>query len=255
MAKDAEKQKTPKATLKSEARFYGIFAICALIFWTFAYGHYRIPSESMQPTLEVGDRLYVSKFSYGYSRQDLPFGNRLKFLGDGVLFESMPERGDVAVFRDKNGKVLIKRLAGLPGDTLEYRDGRLYINGDEIERKTISELLYREHKISRSEIEPRVIQVTKYEEQWPAEDGSHFIYERNDSQYNDNRGPFTVPPGHTFFIGDNRDNSADSRDPNGPGYVPMDRLIGRAERMVFSLKRCKAEDGLHCPGKRWFQKL
>ena len=94
-----------KDTLKSEIRFYSIFLACFLVFWTFGYGHYRIPSESMQPTLEVGDRLYVSKFSYGYSRQDLPFGDKLNFLGDRIVFASLPKRGDVAVFRDKAGKV------------------------------------------------------------------------------------------------------------------------------------------------------
>ncbi len=250
------KKPAPKATLKSELRFYAIFFACALTFWTFGFGHYRIPSESMQPTLEVGDRLYVSKFSYGYSRQDLPFGDKFKFLGDGILFEKLPERGDVAVFRDpKSRKVLIKRLVGLPGDKIEYRQGRLFVNGEIVEREEVDTLLYREHKIRSTESEPRVVQVTKYKETWPGEDGPHFIYERTDGEYNDNRGPFIVPAGHTFFIGDNRDNSTDSRAPNGPGFVPVHMLIGRAERMVLSFKRCEKEEGLHCPGKRWFQKL
>lgn len=250
------KKPAPKATLKSELRFYGIFFACALTFWTFGYGHYRIPSESMQPTLEVGDRLYVSKFSYGYSRQDLPFGDKFKFLGNGILFERMPERGDVAVFIDPTSrKVLIKRLVGLPGDKILYRQGRLFINGEIVERKDMGQLLYREHKVRGTESEPRVVQVSKYEESWPGEDGSHFIYEQSDGGYNDNRGPFTVPAGHTFFVGDNRDNSTDSRAPTGPGFVPIHLLIGRAERMVLSFKRCKKEEGIHCPGKRWFQKL
>ena len=254
-AKKAKKP-APKATLKSELRFYGIFFACALTFWTFGFGHYRIPSESMQPTLEVGDRLYVSKFSYGYSRQDLPFGDNFKFLGDGILFEKLPERGDVAVFRDpKSRKVLIKRLVGLPGDKIEYREGRLIINDNIVERTKVDEFLYREHKKRGDENSPRVVKVTKYEESWPGEDGSHFIYEQADGYSNDRRGPFIVPAGHTFFIGDNRDNSTDSRAPNGPGFVPVHMLIGRAERMVLSFKRCKKEEGLHCPGKRWFQKL
>lgn len=250
------KKEAKKATLKSELKFYSIFFACALTFWTVGYGHYRIPSESMQPTLEVGDRLYVSKFSYGYSRQDLPFGDSFKFLGDGILFERLPERGDVAVFRDpKSRKVLIKRLVGLPGDVIQYRQGRLFVNGEIVEREDEGKLLYREHKVRNDEMEPRVVQVTKYKEKWPGEDSPHYIYERSDGEYNDNRGPFTVPAGHTFFVGDNRDNSTDSRAPSGPGFVPMHLLIGRAERMVLSFKRCEKVEGLHCPGKRWFQKL
>ncbi|MEE9347941.1 MAG: signal peptidase I [Robiginitomaculum sp.] len=244
-----------KSTLKSEIRFYAIFLACFMAFWTFGYGHYRIPSESMQPTLEVGDRLYVSKFSYGYSRHDIPFGYRMKFLGDGVFNPSLPERGDVVVFRNpKSNMVLIKRCIGLPGDSIEYRQGRLFVNGEMIARAPEDEFLYREHS-GRKEPQGRVVKVTQYAEQLPGEDIPHMIYERTDGEYNDQRGPFSVPEGHLFFAGDNRDNSTDSRAPRGPGYVPLDHVIGRAERMVLSFKRCEDEEGLRCPGKRWLIKL
>lgn len=244
-----------KATLGSELRFYGFFLLAYFVFITFAYGQYRIPSESMQPTLEVGDRLYVSKFAYGYSRHDLPFGDKMTFLGNGVINASLPERGDVVVFRNpKSGIVMIKRVAGLPGDEIQYRGGRLYINGKLIERQEMEKFLYREYKTNG--VKPgEVVSVTKYQEQWPGEEKPHFIYEQSDRGMNDQRGPDIVPEGTLYFIGDNRDNSTDSRAPGGPGYVKMHYVIGRAEMMVLSLNRCKEEEGLRCPGSRWFIKL
>ncbi len=249
--------KTP--TLMSEIRFYAIFVLCFVLFSSFGWGHYRIPSESMQPTLEVGDRLYVSKFAYGYSRQDLPFGNKLTFLGDGVFNASYPERGDVVVFRNPyTDMVTIKRVIGLPGDRIEYRAGRILMNGELIERKKVDEFFYREETEDQY-----VVKVTKYEEQWEGEDAPHYIYERADTYANDNMGEYVVPDGHIFLTGDNRDNSLDSRvgynaqapSKSGPGFVPLSRVIGRAEMMVLSFKRCKEEEGLKCPGSRWFQKL
>jgi len=249
------KKEKKKATLASELRFYGFFLLAYLLFITFAWGQYRIPSESMQPTLEVGDRLYVSKFAYGYSRHDLPFGGKMKFLGDGVINASLPKRGDVVVFRNpKTEIVMIKRVAGLPGDEIQYRAGRLYINGARIEREEIEEFLYREYQSNG--VKPgKVVKITKYQEQWPGEENPHFIYEQSDTEMNDQRGPFVVPEGTLFFVGDNRDNSTDSRASGGPGFVPMSFVIGRAEMMVLSFNRCKEEEGLRCPGSRWFIKL
>lgn len=245
-----------KATLKSELRFYGIFFLCFMLFTTFGWGHYRIPSESMQPTLEVGDRLYVSKFSYGYSRHDLPFGGKLGFLGDGVFNASLPARGDVVVFRHPvTGLVMIKRAVGLPGDEIQYRGGRLYINGELIERTQVDKFKYREHKVKYGRTEPDLVEVTVYEEQWPGEEKPHRIFEKSDFERLDTGTPFIVPEGSLFFVGDNRDNSTDSRDPTGPGFVPLDHVIGRAEMMVLSFKRCKEEEGVRCPGSRWFLPL
>lgn len=253
------KAEKAKPSLASEIRFYVLFFIGFILFSTFGWQHYRIPSESMQPTLEVGDRLYVSKFAYGYSRHDLPFGGKMDFLGDWVINASLPERGDVAVFRNPHfDRVLIKRVVGLPGDVIEYRSGRLYINGELIERKFMDEFSYRRHE-PKGAIET----VKQYEESWPGEEGSHFIYEATDNGNFDNAGEYIVPAGHIFLTGDNRDNSTDSRiglvahDPynSGPGFVPLSHLIGRAERMVLSFNRCEDEPGLHCPPSRWFQKL
>jgi signal peptidase I len=228
----------------------GLFAFI-LVFFTLIWGHYKIPSESMQPTLEVGDHLYVSKFSYGYSRYSLPFYlDRLPFLERGRIFAKMPKRGDVAVFKNPNdGLVMIKRVVGLPGDNIAVTGGRLVINGQMINRAARANYLYREHK-------GRVVGVDVYNEQLPDEDTAHVIYEQTDQGPLDNVGPFTVPEGHVFFMGDNRDNSVDSRaGPKGPGMVPLDHLIGRADRMMFSFKRCNADENLHCPGSRWMLKL
>ena len=250
------KKPEKKATLKSELRFYGIFFLCFLIFTTVGWGHYRIPSESMQPTLEVGDRLYVSKFAYGYSRHDLPFGSKMTFLGDGVINPSFPDRGDVVVFRHpKSGLVMIKRAAGLPGDEIQYRQGRLFINGQMIDRTEVDKFKYREHKVKSGSEVGDVVEVTVYEEQWPGEEKPHKIFERSDYDRWDTGVPFIVPDGSVFFVGDNRDNSTDSRADGGPGFVPLNRVIGRAEMMVVSFKRCKEEEGLRCPGSRWFLPL
>jgi len=250
--KDEEKEKKPIGQIiKEELKFLLGLAVFLMLFFNFVFGHYKIPSESMQPTLEVGDHLYVNKFSYGFSRHSLIFGmHKLPFLKDGRVFEKMPVRGDVAVFRNPKypHQVMIKRVVGLPGDEIETRRGRLYVNKQLVERTERDKFEYREHRGG-------VIEVTQFEEQLADEAQSHRIYERNDVYPNDNSGPFIIPDGKFFFMGDNRDNSQDSRAPRGPGFVPFDNLIGRAEMMVYSLKRCKEEPGLRCPGVRFFEKL
>lgn len=244
----------PELTLKqrviSELKFFlGLFAFI-LVFFSTVWGHYKIPSESMLPTLEVGDHVYVSKFTYGYSRHSLPFGLHHLPIADGKqLWSRLPKRGDVVVFRNpKSGIIMIKRAIGLPGDTVETREGRLYLNGKLLKRDETEEYSYREH---RGDIST----VTVYGEQLPGEKKSHLIYEVSDIGYQDNRGPFVIPDGHMFFMGDNRDNSVDSRATNGPGMVPIDHLIGRADSMMFSFKRCAKEEGLRCPPRRFFKGL
>ncbi len=260
-----------KDRIISELKFLlGLFAFIT-VFFTFVWGHYKIPSESMQPTLEVGDHLYVSKYAYGYSRYSLPFGfDRLPILKAGKVMSKLPTRGDVAVFKNPTtGMIMIKRVVGLPGDTIAVTGGRLILNGQMIEREAIGSHLYRQHsgafapkKTGLARFNPMawpqgaVAGVDVYRESWPGEDGSHIIYEQTDQGALDNVGPFSVPEGHVFFMGDNRDNSIDSRaGPQGPGLVPLDHLIGRADLMMFSFKRCPEEEGLYCPPKRWFKKL
>jgi len=133
--------------IMSEVKFFSGLAVFMLAFLTLVWGHYKIPSESMQPTLEVGDHLYVSKFAYGYSRHSAPFNlHKVPFLKDGKIFSKLPKRGDVAVFRNpRSGIVMIKRVTGLPGDTIRMHRGRLFINDVLVPRENIDNYLYRQH--------------------------------------------------------------------------------------------------------------
>jgi signal peptidase I len=199
--------------------------IIALFIRTFFYEPFSIPSASMVPTLLVGDYLFVSKFSYGYSRYSLPFG--LPLLSGRVFFRE-PHRGDVAVFKlPRDPSVdFIKRIIGLPGDKVQVKDGILNINGQPIKRERIGPYFYEESGRASTYIE--------YVETLP-NGYKHDILEIGDDQPLDNTSVFTVPDGKYFMMGDNRDNSADSRDPDsGVGYVPAENIVGRAEFIFFS---------------------
>lgn len=239
-----------KERIVSELKFFAGLFIFIFVFFSTVWGHYKIPSESMLPTLEVGDHVYVSKFTYGYSRHSLPFGAHRLPIADGKqLFSRLPKRGDVVVFRNPVSRIImIKRAVGLPGDVIETRAGRLYVNNTLIERDRIDQFRYRAHRGNETV-------VTQYSEQLPGEKKPHFIYEVRDNGIQDDRGPFTIPAGHIFFMGDNRDNSVDSRATNGPGMVPVDHLIGRADSMMFSFKKCAKEDGFRCPPFRFLKGL
>ena len=249
MGKDTEEEKlTLGQRILAEVRFFAGLAVVMLAFLTFVWGHYKIPSESMQPTLEVGDHLYVSKFAYGYSRHSPPFNlHKLPFLKEGKIFSKLPKRGDVAVFRNpKSGIVMIKRVTGLPGDTIRMHRGRLFINDVLVPRENIDNYLYRQHLGS-------VVGVDVFKESLPDMKDPIVIYEQSDSGNLDTTEEFVVPEGHIFFMGDNRDNSLDSRASMGP--VPLDHLIGRADLMMFSFKRCKKEEDRYCPPFRAMKKL
>jgi len=203
--------------------FYAI--ILSIVFRTFAYEPFNIPSSSMAPTLLVGDYLFVSKFSYGYSRYSLPFG--LPLIPGRVLFIP-PERGDVAVFKlpRDNETDYIKRIIGLPGDRIQVTEGRLYINDEMVERQRIGEYVIRNNQGNFKSI-------PLYQETLP-NGRSHKITEISDKMILDNTDEFLVPEGHYFAMGDNRDNSMDSRVLAGVGFVPELNLVGRAEILFFS---------------------
>jgi signal peptidase I len=199
--------------------------IIALFIRTFFYEPFSIPSASMVPTLLVGDYLFVSKFSYGYSRYSLPFG--LPLLSGRVFFRA-PHRGDVAVFKlPRDPSVdFIKRIVGLPGDKIQMKDGILNINDQPVKRERIAPYFYDENG--------RASTYVHYIETLP-NGYRHDIIEISDDGPLDNTGVFTVPPGTYFMMGDNRDNSADSRDPDsGVGFVPAVNIVGRAEFIFFS---------------------
>ena len=199
--------------------------LLAMIVRVFFYQPFNIPSGSMKSTLLVGDYLFVSKLSYGYSRYSFPFGLK---LFSGRLFAADPKRGDVIVFKlpRDNATDYIKRLIGLPGDEIQMKGGVLYINGNAIPKNRIGDFVTRE-----DEGPPR--RIAMFEETLP----NGVKYKVLDSEPNgpfDNTGIYRVPAGHFFMMGDNRDNSTDSRAAWGVGYVPYENLVGRAEIIFFS---------------------
>ena len=240
MAAKAEKQNGLIESVKTIV--YAL--LIAGIFRTLLFQPFWIPSGSMKETLLIGDFLFVNKMAYGYSQHSCPF-SMCPFIPGRILARE-PERGDIVVFRHPvSGADFIKRLIGLPGDTVQMREGVLYLNGEAV--KT----------------EPGGIFAETFEPQGPmggvpicanapvgmgGECDKIRIWETlpNGTRHStldtrptplDNTGVFTVPEGHYFFMGDNRDNSNDSRVPQtarGVGFVPFENLIGRADRVMFS---------------------
>lgn len=233
-------------------RFFAGVAAVWLGLVTFGFAAFHIPSESMQPSLEVGDRVLVSKWAYGYSRHTLPLGMGyvLPDNWNSRLAWGEPRRGDVVVFRDENQsdgrpRNLIKRVIGVAGDTIEVREGRLYING-EVAPRALNEIRsYRDHPANQ------IVTAHFYTETLPG-GREHPIYEQGDNFSLDDFDAVTVPNGHVFVMGDNRDASNDSRARNGPGYVPLANVVGRAETVLFTFESCRREQGLYCPrGRVW----
>ena len=213
---------------RSEGKFEFIKTIImagalALGFRSLLFEPFNIPSGSMIPTLLVGDYLFVSKYSYGYSRYSFPL-SLAPF--DGRIFEMLPKRGDVAVFRQPQNESIafIKRIVGLPGDRIQVVNGVLRINDVAVKRDR--------RGFATASDGYNLIRFTVYQETLP-NGKSYLIQERSDDDLLDNTNVFLVPEGHYFMIGDNRDNSRDSRT-TSVGMVPAENLVGRAERLFFS---------------------
>ncbi len=218
--------------------------VIAGVFRTLFFQPFWIPSGSMKDTLLIGDFLFVNKMAYGYSRYSCPFA---ACPISGRLFGSEPERGDVVVFRHPvNGSDFIKRVVGLPGDTVQMRDGLLYLNGALVPQTpagTFEEIYEKQGpmgQLPRCENGPvgegGICTSSRAVETLPG-GRSHNVLNIDDGGFADNTDVFTVPVGHYFFLGDNRDNSQDSRfgqAVGGVGFVPAEFLIGRADRIVFS---------------------
>lgn len=200
--------------------------ILAIVVRTFLFQPFNIPSGSMKSTLLVGDYLFVSKFSYGYSKYSFP----VSFIPmEGRFWGAEPKRGDVAVFRlPKDGQTdYIKRVIGFPGDRIQMRRGILFLNGEAVKREPRPDFV---------ELDPfgGEVRTKRYRETLP--NGVSYdtldLYENGSA---DNTQEYVVPLGHFFMMGDNRDNSTDSRVLSQVGYVPFENLIGRAEIIFFSI--------------------
>lgn len=195
----------------------------AIVIRTFLFEPFRIPSGSMYPTLYVGDYLFVSKYTYGYSKHSFPFSLP---LFEGRIWEDKPQRGDVVVFKfpQDNRTDFIKRIIGLPGEKIKLEKGRVYINGQVLPREKIDDFVLRDH-------EGNAERFHQYIETLP--DGKqHKILEISDYEPADDMPEITIPKDNYFMMGDNRDRSDDSR--ISVGFVPEENLVGKARFLFFS---------------------
>ena len=228
----------------------GIMETVKTIFWalviagtfrTLFFQPYWIPSESMKDTLLIGDFLFINKMAYGYSRYSCPFD---ACPISGRILGAEPERGDVVVFsHPANHKVLVKRLIGLPGDRVQVKSGLLYINdvlAPQEAAGTFEEVNAPQGSMgdrprcqNAPVIEGGICTRARAIETLP-NGVRHDVLNTEDDGYGDNTEVFEVPPGNYFMMGDNRDNSLDSRFPGGVGFVPFENLIGRADMALFS---------------------
>lgn len=214
----------PAAEFVKTIVFAGLIAALIHTFW---FEPFYIPSGSMVPALQVGDYLVVNKFAYGYSRFSFPFAPD---MFSGRIFGRAPKRGDVVVFRPPGdiGENYIKRVIGLPGDKIQVTNGVLSINGQQAARVDAGE--YTDMSIPGAPVQARA-----YTETLPG-GPADLILKRTDDGFANNTPVYTVPAGDLFMMGDNRDDSEDSRFPDGPvGFVPEENVIGPAKFIFFSI--------------------
>ena len=236
MNNKAPKQDKAPAVQKQPSWYEGwsfILIFCLLLplaLRSFFYAPFHIPSGSMKPTLLIGDYIFVSKFAYGYSRYSLPFGPDVM---EGRVFTKnhTPKRGDVVVFRLPTDPSVdyVKRLIGLPGDRIQVKDSELYLNGQKVAHKKLPDFIDEDAEGNRTAI-------PAFRETLPG-GVSYTVLNQLESGPLDNTPEYVVPPKHYFMMGDNRDNSQDSRVLSMVGYVPEENLVGHAEIIFFSLKQ------------------
>lgn len=261
------------AKIKQEMREWGatlaIVAPAFLLFTGLIYEQRVIPSESMVPTLEVGDRVAVAKFAYGYGRYSLPLSiGRYLPLGEGRFFARTPERGEVVVFEHTHSdRVMIKRVVGLPGDAVQMVNEELVINGEPVKAEFLRQVRYVPDRTD--------VLDTAYEWQESFGDRTWVTHRGLRGHPVENTVLFVVPEGRMFLVGDNRNNSYDSRELSGHcppvngvvdragcplrvaaddasiGFVPIDNLIGRADTVLMTFHRCKLQDDESCRKRVW----
>jgi signal peptidase I len=239
---EEEAKESPGSFLKSLL----ILALAAWALRSLVVAPFSIPSGSMLPTMFIGDYLFVSKWPYGYSSASFPF----EFPPfKGRIFDSLPDRGDVVVFEGPQGQDVVKRVIGLPGDRIAVEGGRLILNGQQVPREQVEDFIMPVSANSPCRVVPPAIAMYRpttdgregcvypaYRETLPG-GASYTVLDQTDTSPADNFGPVTVPEGGLFVMGDNRDDSLDSRysiTVGGMAIVPLDRVVGRAEFAFWS---------------------
>lgn len=218
-----------KNSLISNLKSIFLAVLIALIIRSFFAEPFNIPSGSMKPNLLVGDFIFVSKWSYGFSKHSLPFSIPLI---PGKIFSKLPERGEVVVFKtpEDNRTDYIKRVIGLPGDRIQIVDGKIIINDNLILRKKLKDFIDTDKNSS-------IKRIRKYKEYFFNKEIE--VLDITDQGIVDNTNLYVVPEGHFFVMGDNRDNSQDSRFTNIVGYIPIENLVGKAQFIFFSLENSR----------------
>ncbi len=240
--------KSKENSFFSNLKSVGLAVFIALLIRSFVAEPFNIPSGSMKPNLLVGDFIFVTKWSYGYSKHSLPFSIPLI---PKKIFSNIPNRGDIVVFKtpEDNRTDYIKRVIGLPGDKIRVTNGEIYLNENKILRKKLNDFIDNDKNAF-------IKRIRKYQEYH--DDLTFEVLDIMDDGIADNTKLFLVPEGHFFVMGDNRDNSQDSRFKT-VGFIPIENLVGKARFIFFSLENSRFLEIWKWPqsirGNRIFKKI